>query len=160
MNKVTYTTYTENTNNALLNNMIGRFDYDTLYSGTKYIVVYWVAGTTNVLGFNTINELPERCVMVSTQELSKLLGVSNMKLTNVQKANNSTIKTGIRVLQNKLLKLGEDIIHEDEIIRLNFTLNTEMSKAKIIVAEGNLVILKGMVKQLTTCMGMLKENLV
>ena len=83
-----------------------------------------------------------------------------MRLTNEQKVNNSTIQTGVRILQNKLLKLGEDIIHEEETIRLNSKLDTELSKAKIIVAEGSLLILNGMVKQLTSCINMLESNLV
>lgn len=83
-----------------------------------------------------------------------------MKLTNDQKVNNSTVKTGVRVLQTKLLKLGEDIVHEEETIRLNSKIDTELSKAKIIVAEGSLFILNGMVKQLTSCINMLESNLV
>lgn len=83
-----------------------------------------------------------------------------MKLTNDQKVNNSTVKTGVRVLQTKLLKLGEDIVHEEETIRLNSKLDTELSKAKIIVAEGSLFILNSMVKQLTSCINILESNLV
>ena len=83
-----------------------------------------------------------------------------MKLTNEQKFNNSTIRTGVRALQNKLLKLGEDITFEEETIRLNSKLDTELSKAKVTVAEESLFILNGMVEQLTSCINMLESNLI
>lgn len=84
-----------------------------------------------------------------------------MKQTNGQKGNNSAIQTGVRVLQNKLLKLGEDITHEEETIRLNRNIaNTELGNARILVATQRLLILNGMVKQLNKCISMLEENLV
>jgi len=83
-----------------------------------------------------------------------------MKLTNEQKGNNATIKTGVRVLQNKLIKLKEDIDQEEETIRINSRLKMEMSEASIIVSQKSLGVLNGMVKQLNTCINMLEGNLV
>lgn len=79
--------------------------------------------------------------------------------SNYQKAKESTIKSGIRVLQNKLLKLGEDITYQEETIRLNCKLSEDINKAKVLVAEKELFILNGLAKQLNTCIYILEESL-
>lgn len=84
-----------------------------------------------------------------------------MKLTKEQKYNNSTIKTGTRILQNKLIKLEEDIAFEEETMRLNSNnTNTELGTARVIVAKDRLVILNGMVKQLNSCINILESSLI
>ena len=83
-----------------------------------------------------------------------------MKLTNEQKGNNSSLKTGIKILQNKLLRLGEGIVEREETVRLNQKVTHPIGAARILVAENELMIHNAMVKQLNICISVLEDSLV
>ena len=63
------------------------------------------------------------------------------KLTNEQKGHNSKVNTGVRVLQNKMCKVKEELDHEEEVIRLNSNLRgkLELADARCIVSENNII---------------------
>ncbi len=83
-----------------------------------------------------------------------------MKLTNEQKGFNSSLRTGMQVLQLKMAKLGEKVLECEETIRMNESVDREVCNARVIVVKNEIMIRNSMIKQLNKCYGILEAQLI
>ena len=83
-----------------------------------------------------------------------------MKLTNEQKGFNSSLYTGMKVLQLKMTNLDKKVVECEETIRINEMVDREVCNARVIVAKDEIMMRNAMIKQLNKCYGILEAQLI